>query len=120
MDTHITISKYIRSNGGWNQFIMYPLHQVEYTDKSELRQCEQKYIDLYKPGLNVLNAVMDVEAHKINQSIYQKKKNICECGGKYTTQKNRHLNSKKHIRYVLALSSKSNATIVEAMEALSV
>ena len=118
---NLKVYQYIRSNGGWDQFVMYSLHQVEYTNKLELRQAEQKYIDLYKPELNVLNAIRDLKAHKIKIAIRQKQKNACECGGKYTNNdKAKHSRTAKHLKYVLALSSKSNAATVEAMAALSI
>jgi hypothetical protein len=100
----LRVYQFIRSNGGWDNFIMYSLHEVECKDKLELRQYEQKYIDFYNPGLNERNAIIDLEARRIKQYAKQNMKTICECGGKYThINKLRHLGTKKHIRYALSI-----------------
>lgn len=43
---------YIRENGGWDNFELIKLCDVEYTEIKELRKKEQEYIDTLKPTLN--------------------------------------------------------------------
>ncbi len=110
-DYDYKVYEYIRSMGGYDNFIMYPLAEIEYKDNNDLRNIEQKYIDLYKPALNGRNAVLDLEERNVSRE--------CECGGKYSKKhRNEHFQTKKHLKYVLSLSTKTNAVIVEAMAAL--
>ena len=47
---------YIRENGGWDNFELKKLCDVEYTENIELRKKEQEYIDALKPSLNKFRA----------------------------------------------------------------
>jgi predicted GIY-YIG superfamily endonuclease len=115
--SNLKVYQYIRDNGGWKNFIMYPIYEMEYKDELELRQYEQKYIDQYKPNLNGQNAIKDMDAYYNNRNT----QHACDCGGKFTkSNQSSHFKTAKHLRYVLTLSAKSNAATVEAMEALSI
>lgn len=48
--------KFIRDNGGWNNWEMKKICDV---DICELKEWEQYYIDFLKPSLNSRNAIMD-------------------------------------------------------------
>jgi len=47
---------YIRENGGWDNFKLVKLCEIEYTERVELRKKEQEYIDALKPTLNQFRA----------------------------------------------------------------
>jgi len=51
--THNTyIYKYIRENGGWNNWIIIKIHDYKCNSKSELEIEERRMIDILKPKLN--------------------------------------------------------------------
>jgi hypothetical protein len=53
-DSHYNFHLYtfIRKNGGWNNFEMWPIARVKCNDKIEKLMWERKYIERTKPSLN--------------------------------------------------------------------
>ena len=100
----------IRNNGGFDDFQFEILEYYnESISKKELRQEEQKYMDMFEPSLNGCNAY----GHKISKKDYMKKWNAenkeylnkwsnekiqCECGNIIKkNNKSKHKKSKKHL-----------------------
>ena len=46
------VYKYIRDNGGWNEWVMIPVEEYPCNSKKELEIRERYHIDLLKPTLN--------------------------------------------------------------------
>jgi hypothetical protein len=46
------VHKFIRENGGWDNFTFNILARVEYEDCDDKHRFERMYYDLYKPTLN--------------------------------------------------------------------
>jgi hypothetical protein len=97
--------QYIRSNGGWDNFIMEELCKC---DVERLYQVEQEYIDKYKSSLNCVGAYRS-EEYYVNYYIGKNKQNSeikkekfkCECGSTLRkTDKQRHLKTIKHQSYI--------------------
>lgn len=72
-DYEIYLYKFIRNNGGINNWEFKVLNQIEYFDDSMRRRQEQCYIDLIKPELNSLNAYISEEEKKEYRNEYMEK-----------------------------------------------
>ncbi len=95
---NLKIYEHIRSNGGWDCFIMYSLFEMPYTTKDELYAAEQRYINFHLPGLNERRALGEDP----------KTKHVCECGGDFTTSgRSHHLKTKVHINFIATGVKKS-------------
>jgi hypothetical protein len=55
---------YIRSNGGWDNFKMEVLQELECEIKNEALNEEQNYINNLKPTLNSVNAIKLIDINK--------------------------------------------------------
>lgn len=157
---HFKVYQFIRENGGWDNFNMMPIKEVEcetklqaiiieeeircelkanlnsikaYITEEEIKQqfkdyriknkdyiCEQRKAfreankerlkqinqEWYEKNKDEYNAKRRENYHLIKDkhNAYQKVKNICECGGHYTTShKSRHISSLKHQTYIESL-----------------
>ena len=106
-----TVYKFIRNNGGFENWIMETIEICECRDTRHLKTVEQFYIDVHGGVdflLNGIDAVMDNEQRKEKQKISHQhhrhrnidtKKYYCECCdhafiSNYQLQ--RHYNTKKH------------------------
>ncbi len=49
---NVHLYKYIRENGGWDNWIMIKIHDYKCNSKSELEVEERRVLDLLKPNLN--------------------------------------------------------------------
>ncbi len=113
---NIYLYKFIRDNGGWDNWDMIQIKKVKCDSKRELELYERKEIELLKPTLNInLPCRTKGEYDKIfrdkypnyYKEYYQKIKEkmyepiLCECG-KYTSKHhyNRHCKSKHHLSHV--------------------
>ena len=73
--------------------------------KDELHYIERAYIELLKPSLNCTTPMRTQKEYRQNnkEAIKQKanEKFSCECGGCYTTtNKARHIKTKKHLNFI--------------------
>ena len=115
---HYKLYKFIRENGGWDNFDMVKICDC---DDNESRQMEQHYIEFMKPSLNCKNAIFDREGKKVRNKLYrrkiyeengkiineERKKNryTCECGSNLRwVDKVRHNKTEKHQRFLASCS----------------
>ena len=68
---NVPVYKFIRENGGFDNWEFKILNQMEYYPELRFKQ-EQAYIDLMKPTLNTVNAVLDAEKIKKHKNEYEK------------------------------------------------
>jgi len=67
------VYKYIRDNGGWEQFIVFKISDFSCKSKSELNIEERRYLDLMKPKLNMIKSyVSKEEAYERDKEISRK------------------------------------------------
>lgn len=109
--------KYIRENGGFNEYEFIILECYVCNFKYELYYREDDYIQMYDNNLNTFRAYLTDEEHKnknneINKKYYDKNKKIisqknkekkitCECGAIVRKDSiTRHLKSLKHIAFI--------------------
>ena len=97
--------QFIRSKGGWSNWIMFPIDVLETDNKIAVRQRETELMKLNNSMLNSYNAYTDIKAYKkeyhLNNKDYiheqKNQKYICECSGHFThTNKSQHIKSIKH------------------------
>tara|TARA_R110000782_G_scaffold104697_1_gene192474 strand:- start:472 stop:1020 length:549 start_codon:yes stop_codon:yes gene_type:complete len=95
---NFNIYKYMRHNGGYDNFEYSILRLCEDEDKSERHKLEQSFIDVHRPTLNTYNAKgKNVEKRKE----WQKEKIVCDCGSIGSQQGiARHKKSKKHLEHL--------------------
>ena len=78
-DKEYNIKKYqfIRDNGGWNNWIMYPIDILESDDPIAVRKKETELIKLHNANLNSRNAYTDIKEYsEVNKTkIKEVKKN---------------------------------------------
>ena len=116
------VYQFIRSNGGWNNFRMDLVEEVEFENRMELNRREGEIIQSRGATLNSLvagrtyvetcRAYRETNREKINERhrVYrevnretlndkQKEKFECMCGGRYTkVNKSVHFRTAKHIK----------------------
>ena len=95
---NFNIYKYMRDNGGYDNFEYTILRVCEYEDKTERQKLEQSFINVYEPSLNTYNAKgLNLEKKKE----WDNKKIECDCGSIVSqTNKLRHKKSKKHLKHL--------------------
>jgi hypothetical protein len=110
--------KYIRENGGWDNFEMTVIDSGEVETKLELECAEQFYIDMAGGVENLLNhrdPIINIEKRKQKQYENKQKnkkryadntreklntKFVCKCGGSYSHKhKSTHIKTNKHIKH---------------------
>lgn len=125
------VYQFIRENGGFDNFDMIMIEEHHCENKLQKEQRERYWIELLKPALNRAiptrnrneyyhdNKQVIIEKQKLynevnkEQILKQKKeyykqnkenlekKNICECGGKFTNDhKRHHIKTKKHLTFI--------------------
>ena len=116
----LNIYKYMRGNGGFDNFEFSILRLCEDEDKAERQELEQSFINVYEPTLNTYNAKgvnlekkkewLEVNKEKIKEwqkvnkeklKKWQKEKIECDCGS--IVGKNmftRHKKTKKHLEHL--------------------
>lgn len=67
------VYKFIRDNGGFDNFEFVVLKEVEVNDKTELKQHEAEQYELLKPSLNCNNPLIQIDM-KLYQKEYYKEK----------------------------------------------
>ena len=91
-DCNRKVYKFIRENGGLDNWEINYIQKFKFLTKEELRQYEQRYLDDYKPELNTKKAYSTEEEKKE----YKKKWNIDNIETqKEKKKKNYELNKKK-------------------------
>ena len=83
---NMSLYKFIRENGGWNEWVMIPIEEYGCNSKNELEMRERYHIDLLRP---VLNKVIPTRTHK---EYYQDNKEIIA-----KKKKNHYENNKEKI-----------------------
>ena len=118
------VYKFIRENGGWDNWQVIEVARVEAKDKTDLRRIEREWMEKLNATLNDRKPLETVNERFNNQIKYRakyhinnlekvneikrkwtetvgKKKVNCDCGGRYTiSHKKRHMRSKKHQSYL--------------------
>jgi len=67
------VYKYIRENGGWENFIVIKIKDFSCNSKEELRIEERRMVDLLKPKLNMIMPYVTKEEASIRDSLSTKK-----------------------------------------------
>ena len=112
------VYKFIRDNGGWDNFKMEVMYSINVLSKLELRQIERTTIKLFEPSLNVQiplrtraeyyqdNATKirnTTNQYRIDNKEKLYKRTDCICGGKYMYDtRHQHFKTKKHIDYMIS------------------
>ena len=103
-DHNLNVYQFIRANGGWQNWNMVAIEQIEYTIKHELRLRERFHLERLKATLNkqIPSRTKQeyYEENKTEKLEKQKQLVICECG-KSSTKCNisTHKKSKNHRQY---------------------
>jgi hypothetical protein len=66
--------KYIRNNGGWDEFIMSPLEEYECENKLQARIREQYFIDKIENKLNMIKAYIGMDKQEYYEKYYKNNK----------------------------------------------
>ena len=95
----------IRQNGGWDNFSMIKIEDIECESTLDAHNRERELVEQYGNGMNhrvpSRTAREYREDNKEQISEYKKQKFKCECGGVSTYRnKAQHLRSQKHQNYV--------------------
>jgi len=106
---NIKVYQFIREHGGFQNWEMILIENVNCNTKLELHKIERYYIEELQPSLNKQLPLRtkneyDKEYYNDNKekiTEYKNEKFTCECGGKFTkSNKNRHIKTKKHIKFL--------------------
>jgi len=71
-DYNRKVYKFIRDNGGWDNWDMILIAKVNCNDKLELRKKEREYMEEYNPSLNIIKAQREEEEKKEYSKEYRK------------------------------------------------
>ena len=103
------VYQFIRANGGYDNWDVIQLEEVNYNTRAELHARERHFFELLNASLNknVPNRT-DAESkrhyvieHRDEINEKAKVKNNCVCGGKYTySSKSNHFATNKHLVYM--------------------
>ena len=101
-DYNRDVYKFIRDNGDFENWELYPLEKVEFEDKIELRKKERDWIEKLKPKLNMIKSYRSKEELKEYESIRhrerQKSENYVE-RNKAKCRKHYEENKDKYVEY---------------------
>ena len=130
------VYQYIRNNGGFDNFDLFEIERIEFTDKHQLYARERFHLEqLRNSGITILNKNIPNRTHKqyyqdnktdiiLNVRDYQntfrsivlQKKNqriTCDCGVQYNnSNKINHCKTQRHLNF----ASLTNAEIVHDIE----
>jgi len=95
---NLPVYKYIRDNGGWNEWVMIPIEEYPCNSKKELEVKERYHIDLLRPTLNkniptrtvkeYIEANKEIIAEKAKKQYKANKEQILEkCKKQYEVNK---------------------------------
>ena len=94
---NLNIYKFIRENGGWNNFEMRPLEEFKCETNIQSKIREQYWIDLKQSKLNSLRAFTTEKEKKEYQLQYNKQYNIDNSNILKQKAKDYYANNKEHI-----------------------
>ena len=98
------VYRFIRENGGMDNWHIEKLHSFYPTDVIELRQTERDYIDKYRADLNTQVPNRSPEEYREDKKIYLHTPIKCDCKGSFTPpHRSIHNKTKKHIKYLESL-----------------
>jgi hypothetical protein len=114
---NLPVYKYIRENGGWQNWELLTIERIEYEFGFELKDRERHHMEALHATLNSCVPGRTVaewhndhknEIKQYQQQYYQDRKQIlskkhdCPCGGKYVHEKqDRHMKTERHRNYIL-------------------
>ena len=120
------VYKFIRENGGWDNWEMLEITKHPCESRLELETEERRYMDLLKSTLNIHiptrtrkewrqdnreQICINKKEYSYNNKEKLLQKFNCECGGKYTkTNKSCHSKTKKHKSYLATIKTKNCTT----------
>lgn len=67
------VYKFIRDNGGFDNFSVEVIKEVEINDKKELRQLEAEQYELLQPSLNCYNPLIQIDMKDYQKEYYKEK-----------------------------------------------
>ena len=102
---NLPVYKYIRSNGGFENWSMILIESVSCDTKKELHAIERKYVEGLNASLNCAVPTRTTAEYRAENKDKIKQRNnekfTCECGSPYTYKnKRKHQMSFKHQEYV--------------------
>ena len=104
---NLKIYKIIRENGGWDEWQIIQIEVYPCLSGIEASARERYFYEQFQTTLNNnVPGQTQKEWYVLNKDTineHQKTKNICNCGGKFTTaNKLQHIKSIKHLKYIQA------------------
>lgn len=114
---NLVVYQFIRANGGWANWSLLVVEQIEYTLKHQLLLRERHHLEDLGATLNrqvpgameVGRQAYDAVYHLANRDAILARNNIkhnCSCGGRYThINMIQHSRSKRHIAYEAAAAA---------------
>ena len=98
------VYRFIRENGGFDNFEIKKLHSFYPENQIELRQTEREYIEKYNGTLNTQLPNRSPEEYRNDRKEFLRTSIKCECGGGYTPPHRAiHRKTKRHIKYLQSL-----------------
>ena len=99
------VYKFIRANGGFENFDLIQVERVEYDTKYELHARERHFVELLNATLNKQlpnrTNIESVRQYRTKHRNELNAKNYCVCGGKYTsTNKSVHFATNRHLLFL--------------------
>lgn len=107
---NLPVYRFIRENGGWDNFVFIRICDYPCANKEELQIKEQSYISLDENCLNCHKAYQTDEERDEQIKLFNDKNNAimttCECGHKYRSCNKKYHNekSKIHQNYLKSLT----------------
>ena len=100
---NLNIYRFIRDNGGFQNFDMILIDTVNCENRLEACKKEREYIESLNATLNRLTPYISdeerIDRDKKNRQIYQAKEYQCECGQTVSLpEKSKHIKTAKHLR----------------------
>jgi hypothetical protein len=116
------VYKFIRDNGGFNNFEFIVLEELNCENKKQLLEKERYYYDIHKPSLNTQMPNRSLLEYKQNPN-YRKKmyqdKHKCICGVSHTlANKCNHLRSQNHINFINSMNQNKQNNFIEVIDIL--
>tara|TARA_R110001592_G_scaffold118937_2_gene321583 strand:+ start:2333 stop:2791 length:459 start_codon:yes stop_codon:yes gene_type:complete len=95
------VYKFIRENGGMDNWDIEKLYEFYPENEIDLRQTEREYIEEYNASLNTQIPNRSREEYRKDKKEYLHTPIKCDCGGSFTPpHKAIHIKTKKHNNYL--------------------
>jgi hypothetical protein len=117
---HYKVYKFIRNNGGWNNWFVNVIEYINVEDKEELRIHEQNWMDTLEPTLNSVNAYQYNEKMRTYDRKRDNKVNkifikCSNCDKSYTNRRKKaHLDSLYCKNYNVTTSESDSESFIES------